>query len=125
MATIGQLVTGRLGVEDLSGPVGIVATVSDTVEESNARYDIGTTVLNVINLTILLAVNIGIMNLLPIPALDGGRLFFLFIELIFRRRVDPKAEAMVHAIGLGLLMLLMGFVMVQDGLRLLGVSIGT
>ena len=65
------------------------------------------------------------MNLLPIPALDGGRLFFLFIELIFRRRVDPKAEAMVHAIGLGLLMLLMGFVMVQDGLRLLGVSIGT
>ena len=125
MATIGRLVTGRLGVEDLSGPVGIVATVSDTVEESNARYDIGTTVLNVINLTILLAVNIGIMNLLPIPALDGGRLFFLFIELIFRRRVDPKAEAIVHASGLGLLMLLMGFVMVQDGLRLLGVSIGT
>lgn len=125
VATIGQLVTGRLGVEDLAGPVGIVATVSDTVEESNARYDIGTTVLNVINMTILLAVNIGIMNLLPIPALDGGRLVFLFIELIFRRRVDPKAEAMVHAIGLGLLMLLMGFVMVQDGLRLLGVSIGT
>lgn len=124
VATIGQLVTGYLGIEDLSGPVGIVATVSNTVEESNARYDIGTTVLNVINLTILLAVNIGIMNLLPIPALDGGRLFFLFIELIFRRRVDPKAEAMVHAVGLGLLMLLMGFVMVQDGLRLLGVSIG-
>lgn len=125
IATVGQLITGHLGVEDLSGPVGIVATVSDTVEESNARYDIGTTALNVINVTILLAVNIGIMNLLPIPALDGGRLFFLFIELIFRRRVDPKAEAMVHAIGLGLLMLLMGFVMVQDGLRLLGISIGT
>lgn len=125
IATVGQLITGHLGVEDLSGPVGIVATVSDTVEESNDRYNIGTTILNVINVTILLAVNIGIMNLLPIPALDGGRLFFLFIELIFRRRVDPKAEAMVHAIGLGLLMLLMGFVMVQDGLRLLGISIGT
>ena len=64
------------------------------------------------------------MNLLPIPALDGGRLVFLLIEAVRRKRVDPKAEAMVHAVGLGLLLLLMGFVMVQDGLRLLGVEIG-
>lgn len=125
VATVGQLLTRHLGFEDLSGPVGIVAMVSNTVEESNVRYDIGTTVLNVINLAILLAVNIGIMNLLPIPALDGGRLFFLFVELIFRHRVDPKAEEMVHSIGLGLLLLLMGAIMIQDGMRLLGITIGT
>ena len=124
VATVGQLVTGNMGVSDLSGPVGIVAMVSDTVETSAERYDIGVTVLNIVNLVILLAVNIGVMNLLPIPALDGGRLVFLLIEAVRRKRVDPKAEAMVHAVGLGLLLLLMGFVMVQDGLRLLGVEIG-
>lgn len=124
IATVGQLVTGNMGVSDLSGPVGIVAMVSDTVETSAERYDIGVTVLNIVNLVILLAVNIGVMNLLPIPALDGGRLVFLLIEAVRRKRVDPKAEAMVHAVGLGLLLLLMGFVMVQDGLRLLGVEIG-
>ena len=124
IATVGQLVTGNMGVSDLSGPVGIVAMVSDTVETSAERYDIGVTILNIVNLVILLAVNIGVMNLLPIPALDGGRLVFLLIEVVRRKRVDPKAEAMVHAVGLGLLLLLMGFVMVQDGLRLLGVEIG-
>lgn len=124
IATVGQLVTGNIGVSDLSGPVGIVALVSDTVETSAERYDIGVTILNIVNLVILLAVNIGVMNLLPIPALDGGRLVFLLIEAVRRKRVDPKAEAMVHAVGLGLLLLLMGFIMVQDGLRLLGVEIG-
>ena len=124
VATVGQLITGNMGVSDLSGPVGIVAMVSDTVETSAERYDIGVTILNIVNLVILLAVNIGVMNLLPIPALDGGRLVFLLIEAVRRKRVDPKAEAMVHAVGLGLLLLLMGFVMVQDGLRLLGVEIG-
>ena len=124
IATVGQLVTGNMGVSDLAGPVGIVAMVSDTVETSAERYDIGVTILNIVNLVILLAVNIGVMNLLPIPALDGGRLVFLLIEAVRRKRVDPKAEAMVHAVGLGLLLLLMGFVMVQDGLRLLGVEIG-
>ena len=124
IATVGQLVTGNMGVSDLAGPVGIMAMVSDTVETSAERYDIGVTILNIVNLVILLAVNIGVMNLLPIPALDGGRLVFLLIEAVRRKRVDPKAEAMVHAVGLGLLLLLMGFVMVQDGLRLLGVEIG-
>ncbi len=124
IATVGQLVTGNMGISDLAGPVGIMALVSDTVETSAERYDIGVTILNIVNLVILLAVNIGVMNLLPIPALDGGRLVFLLIEAVRRKRVDPKAEAMVHAVGLGLLLLLMGFVMVQDGLRLLGVEIG-
>ena len=123
IATVGQLVTGNMGISDLAGPVGIMALVSDTVETSAERYDIGVTILNIVNLVILLAVNIGVMNLLPIPALDGGRLVFLLIEAVRRKRVDPKAEAMVHAVGLGLLLLLMGFVMVQDGLRLLGVGI--
>ncbi len=70
--------------------------------------------LNMLNIAILLSANLGVMNLLPLPALDGGRLVFLIIEAIRRKRIDPDKEGMVHFVGLVLLMLLMVFVMVND-----------
>lgn len=67
-----------------------------------------------LNISILLTANLGVMNLLPIPALDGGRLVFLIIELIRGKRIDPEKEGMVHFVGLMLLMLLMVVVMFND-----------
>ena len=70
--------------------------------------------LNMLNISILLSANLGVMNLLPIPALDGGRLVFLIIEAVRRKRIDPEKEGMVHFVGLMALMLLMVVVMFND-----------
>lgn len=108
-----MLVTGRVGVNEMSGPVGIVKTIGDTYDESktDGAYMV---FLNMLNIAILLSANLGVMNLLPIPALDGGRLLFLIIEAIRRKRIDPEKEGMVHFVGLMLLMALMVFVMFND-----------
>ena len=70
--------------------------------------------LNMLNISILLTANLGVMNLLPLPALDGGRLVFLFLEAIRRKRIDPEKEGMVHMIGLLALMALMVVIMFND-----------
>ena len=98
------------GVEDMMGPVGIISFVSDQVS-SQKLYA-------VVNLTFFLSLNIGIMNLLPLPSLDGGRLIFLIIEAIRRKPIPPEKEGMVHAIGLGLLLMLFVFITYKDILRL-------
>ena len=108
-----MLISGRVSVNEVSGPVGIVKTIGDTYDESKSEggYMV---FLNMLNIAILLSANLGVMNLLPLPALDGGRLVFLIIEAIRRKRIDPDKEGMVHFVGLVLLMLLMVFVMVND-----------
>ena len=98
------------GVEDMMGPVGIISLVSDQVS-SQKLYA-------VVNLTFFLSLDIGIMNLLPLPSLDGGRLIFLIIEAIRRKPIPPEKEGMVHAIGLGLLLMLFVFITYKDILRL-------
>ena len=108
-----MLMHGTVSVNDLSGPVGLVNVINDTVEESKpdgAFY----VFLNLLNIAILLSANLGVMNLLPIPALDGGRLFFLLLEAIRRKRLDPEIEARINLVGIFLLLLLMTFVMVND-----------
>ena len=75
--------------------------------------------MNLLNIAILLSANLGVMNLLPIPALDGGRLIFLIVEAIRRRRVEPELEAKIHFAGLMLLMLLMVVVMFNDVKKLI------
>lgn len=108
-----MLISGRVSVNEVSGPVGIVKTIGDTYDES--RSDGAYMVfLNMLNIAILLSVNLGVMNLLPIPALDGGRLVFLLIEAVRRKRINPDKEGMVHFVGLMLLMALMVFVMFND-----------
>lgn len=112
-----MLVTGKVGIQDMSGPVGIVDTVDDIYKES---ITVGWSVvmLNLLNMAILLSANLGVMNLLPIPALDGGRLVFLIIEAIRGKRVSPEREGMVHFVGFALLMILMVIVLFQDIMRL-------
>lgn len=112
-----MLITGQVGVNELSGPVGIVDMVGDTYEQSKA-YGFLVVLMEMMNIGILLSANLGVMNLLPIPALDGGRLVFLIIEAIRGKRVPPEKEGVVHFIGLVLLLALMAFVMFHDIKRL-------
>lgn len=107
------LITGQLGMESLSGPVGVVEVIGDAYEESKSVGPLYTW-LTMINMLILISANLGVMNLLPLPALDGGRLIFLIIEGIRRKPVNREAEGMVHFIGLLLLMALMVFVTFKD-----------
>ena len=113
-----ELVSGKLGMKDLSGPVGIVDAIGTTYEESKSE---GTMILwmNMLNLAVLLSANLGVMNLLPFPALDGGRLVFLVIEAIRRKPINRQVEGGIHFAGLMLLMALMVFVMYNDIVKLI------
>ncbi|MGI6264554.1 MAG: M50 family metallopeptidase [Acutalibacteraceae bacterium] len=115
---LGDIVTGRYGLNDLSGPVGVVDAIGDaairTDDEGNMSADIESLLL----LAAMITVNVGIFNLLPLPALDGGRLLFLIIEGITRRKVPAKYEGIVHLIGMLLLFGLMIAVTYNDIVRL-------
>ena len=119
LTSLKMLFTGQVGVDDLSGPVGIVNMVGQVVEQSRSD-GILYIFLNVVNFSILLSVNLGVVNLLPLPALDGGRLVFILIEIIRGKPIAREKEGMVHAIGILLLMALMVFVLFNDVLRIIG-----
>lgn len=112
-----MLVQGKVSVDNLSGPVGIATMIDDTIEETKP-YGLPTVVLNMINFAVLLSVNLGVMNLLPLPALDGGRLMFLLLEVIRGKPVSPDKEGLVHFIGFVALMMLMVFVLYNDIVRI-------
>ena len=107
------LITGKISAKEISGPVGIVNYVDDIVTETRDS-GIRVTILSLIQFSILISANLGVMNLLPLPALDGGRLVFLLIEAIFRKPIPKEKEAMVHAVGIVLLMILMVLVLFND-----------
>ena len=108
-----EMVTGKVGVEQMSGPVGIVNEVNNAVNQGSHSW------LYVLNLMALLTINLGVFNLLPFPALDGGRLFFMIVELIRRKPIPPEKEGMVHAIGIILLFALIIFISFNDILKLI------
>ncbi len=111
--SLGLLFKGKLGVKDFTGPVGIVDIIGSTY--NNAKSEgMWMAFLNVANITILLSANLGVMNLLPIPGVDGGRLVFLFIEAIFRKPVPRKFEGVLTAVCMILLMVFAVFIMFQD-----------
>lgn len=110
-----DLVTGQYGLSDLSGPIGTVSIIADTAQNAVAQTDYSSLYM----MLALIAINIGLFNLLPLPALDGGRLFFLFIEMIFRKPVPRKYEGWIHAVGLGLLLLLMVVISFSDIVKLI------
>lgn len=112
-----MLVTGQVGLQDMSGPVGMAAVVDD-VYEAAAPAGILAVVLSLMNFGTLLSANLGVLNLLPIPALDGGRLLFLLIEAVRRRRVSPEKEGIIHFAGFALLMIFMVVVMFNDIIKL-------
>lgn len=108
-----MLVQGKLSANDLSGPVGIAVTIDETIEVAKP-YGLPTVVLTMINFAVLLSVNLGVMNLLPLPALDGGRLLFLLIEVVRGKPIPPEKEGLVHFIGFVALMILTVFVFYND-----------
>ncbi len=112
-----MLIKGQFTVNDLSGPVGIIDVIGDSYEEAKEE---GTVMvwLQMLYWAILLSANLGVMNLLPIPALDGGRLVFLIIEAVRKKKLNSNVEGMIHFAGFVLLMLLMVFVMFNDFRRL-------
>lgn len=113
-----MLIVGKISANELSGPVGIVKAIGDTYTET---VDLGFfyTMLNLMNFMVLLSANLGVMNLLPIPALDGGRLIIFFFEAILRRKLNEKVEGVIHMVGFALLMALMVFVLFNDVRKLI------
>ena len=111
--SLGMLVTGQLSKDDVSGPVGLVKVV-DEVYDSAKVYGAIDVLLNMMEIALLLSVNLGIMNLLPFPALDGGRLVFLLIEAFRGKPIPPEKEGMVHLAGMMALMVLMVLVFFND-----------
>lgn len=116
--SLGMLITGQVSANDLSGPVGIVDMIDDTYQEARS-YGWLDVLLNMMNICILLSANLGVVNLLPIPALDGGRLVFLIVEAVRGKPVPPEKEGWVHTIGFALLMVLMVFILYNDIHKLL------
>lgn len=117
--SLGMLIRRQVSADDLSGPVRIVSMIGTAVDQSRP-YGWKAVAVNLAGMAVLLSANLGVMNLLPIPALDGGRLVFIILELIRGKRVNPEWEARVHLIGFGLLMSLMLFVFYHDIAGLLG-----
>ncbi|MDO4312563.1 MAG: RIP metalloprotease RseP [Eubacteriales bacterium] len=117
VSSLKMLITGQVGIDQMSGPVGIVDVVDETYN-SSVDYGLSAVVANMMNISILLSANLGVMNLLPIPALDGGRLVFLLVEAVRRKKIPPEKEGYVHFIGFALLMVIMVFVMYNDIRRL-------
>jgi len=105
-----DIFSGRAGLSDLSGPVGITSALTETAK---------TSMQNMWMFVALIAVNLAVLNLLPLPALDGGRILFLLVELIRRKPINPKYEGMVHLVGLAMFLLLMLYVSFNDIMRLI------
>lgn len=110
-----MLLTGQAGLQDMSGPVGIVQLMSTT---ATASETVGLAILNMLYFGGFIAINLAVMNLLPIPALDGGRCVGLLlttgIEAVTRKKLDAKYEGYVHAVGMILLLILMAIIMFKD-----------
>ncbi len=113
--SLGDLISGKYGLKDMSGPVGTVGVIADIAEESSKSTDYSA----LINLMAFISINIGVFNLLPIPALDGGRLLFIVIEMIFRKPVPAKYENWVHAAALVLLLGFMAIITFSDIFKLI------
>lgn len=118
-----MLITGAAGVKDLSGPVGIVSTISEMGQETEAEEGFAAALENVFFFGALIAVNLAVMNLLPLPALDGGKILILVADavamLLFRKKIPQKFETAINAAGFVALMGLMLFVTFNDVIKLL------
>ncbi len=111
------LIKGEFGFNDLSGPVGI-ASVTVEMAQAGLKSGFGDAVRNIIYIMLVITVNLGIVNMLPFPALDGGRFVFLLIEAVFRKPVPRKFEAIVNGVGLVLLLLLIAVITFKDIFKL-------
>ena len=110
-----MIITGQAGIQDMSGPVGIVSMMNDVAQESEDSY---TAMMNMLYFGGFIAINLAVMNLLPIPALDGGRVVGVVISAVYegitKKRLNPKYEGLVHTVGMVLLLALMAIIMFKD-----------
>jgi regulator of sigma E protease len=112
------LVTGQFGLNDLSGPVGAASAITQ-VASVGLESSFLDAFNNILYMMMLISINLGIFNMLPFPALDGGRVLFLLIEGIFRKPIPRKVESIVNGIGLAILLLFMLLITVKDVWQLL------
>ena len=105
-----DLLRGQYGMNDLAGPIGTISVITDIAEESIATVDWS----QMFMIMAMITINIGLFNLLPVPALDGGHLFFMFFELIFRKKIPQKYESYIHAAGLVILLGFMAIISASD-----------
>lgn len=106
-----DMVSGKYGIKDISGPIGTISAIADTTAQAETFKD---KMLTALELLSYITINVGVFNLLPIPALDGGRLFFITVEAIRRKPINRKHEGYIHAAGLVILLLFMAVVTVSD-----------
>lgn len=115
LISLKMLLTGQAGIKDMTGPVGIVGMMSETAAAANT---FGAALVSLLWFGGFIAINLAVMNLLPIPALDGGRVVGLLlttaVEKITKKKLDPKYEGYIHGVGMILLLLLMGFILFKD-----------
>lgn len=112
--SLGMLIRGQVSRKDVAGPVGIAVNVVGKTYENTREFGWQNVLVNMLNITLMLSVNLGILNLLPVPALDGGRLVFLLVEVVRGKPVPPEKEGMVHFVGLMFFMVLMVFLLFND-----------
>lgn len=116
-ASLAGLVTGRFGLNDMTGPVGLVQVISQSAS-AGLQQSFLAAVNNIVYVIMIITVNLGIVNLLPIPALDGGKILFLLIEAIRRKPLNPKYAAIVESAFFALLLAFMAIVAVSDVMRI-------
>lgn len=107
------MVSGYFSPDDIAGPVGIVNMIGNTYETARSSGAL-VVLMSMFNISIMISANLGVMNLLPIPALDGGRVLFFVIEVIRRKKIPEEKEGMIHLVGLAILMGLMVLIMMND-----------
>ena len=105
-----DLISGQYGMNDIAGPIGTISVITDIAEESIATVDWS----SLLMIMAMITINIGLFNLLPVPALDGGHLFFMVFELIFRKKIPQKYESYIHAAGLVILLGFMALISASD-----------
>ena len=112
-SALGNLITGKACINEMSGVIGTVSVMSESMEQASA-YGIADVMYVILVLGALISVNFAVVNLLPIPALDGGRLVFIILEMLRGKPIDPEKEGIVHFIGMILLLALIAVLMVSD-----------
>ena len=116
--SLGMLLRGQVSKDEVSGPVGIAQFVGESYTQAEENYGTSSAILTMLEIVVLLSVNLGILNLLPLPALDGGRLLFMFVEVVRGKPVAPEKEGLIHFAGLVVFMVLMVFIMYNDIMKI-------
>lgn len=117
--SLGMLLRGQVTKDEVSGPIGIAQFVGESYDQVEKSAGTASAILTMLEIMVLLSVNLGILNLLPLPALDGGRLLFMFIEVVRGKPIAPEKEGLIHFAGLVVFMVLMVFVMYNDIMKLI------